>query len=186
MLNPQKKYESLGYVLDFRLNAQAKTIKNKYGTILETVGADYFMLLELLAVPSASFVIMEKINISKENRSKVLSVLGRLKYDDLSPVAKNTLPQAVELIVKENEKNFVNFFNLSVPITPRLNALELIPGIGKTLMLEIIKEKEKKPFISFQDIQERVGLKDPAKRLSERIMEEIKGNQQIYLFVKQI
>lgn len=186
MLNQQKKYESLGYVLDFRLNAQAKTLKNKYGTILETIGADYFMLLELLAVPGSSFVIMEKISISKESRSKVLSVLGRLKYDDLSPVAKNTLPQAVELIVNDNQKNFVNFFNMSVPITPRLNALELIPGIGKTLMLEMIKEKEKRPFTSFKDIQERVGLKDPARRLTERIMDEIKGNQQIYLFVKQI
>ncbi len=186
MLSQQKKYESLAYVLDFRLNAQAKTLRNKYGTVLETIGADYFMLLELLAIPNASFVIMEKISVSKENRSKVLSVLGRLKYDDLSPVAKNTLPQAVELIVNENEKKFVNFFNQSVPITPRLNALELIPGIGKTLMLEIIKEKEKKPFTSFKDIQDRVGLKEPAKRITERILDEIKGNQQIYLFVKQI
>ncbi|MEM0123279.1 MAG: DUF655 domain-containing protein [Conexivisphaerales archaeon] len=186
MLSQQKKYERLVYVLDFRLNAQAKTLKNKNGTILETIGVDYFMLLELLAVPGSSFVIMEKINISKENRSKVLSVLGRLKYDDLSQVAKNILQQAIETIVNDNQKNFVNFFNQSVPITPRLNALELIPGIGKTLMLEIIREKEKRPFTDFKDIQERVGLKDPAKRLTERIMDEIKGNQQIYLFVKQI
>jgi len=168
------------------MNSQAKTLKNKYGTILETVGTDYFMLLELLGVPNANFVIMEKVSVSRENRSKVLSVLGRLKYDDLSPVAKNTLPQAIELIVNENEKRFVNFFNQSMPVTPRLNALELIPGIGKTLMMEIINEKEKRPFTSFKDIQDRVGLKDPAKRIAERILEEIKGNQQIYLFVKQI
>ncbi|MGC8569019.1 MAG: DUF655 domain-containing protein [Nitrososphaeria archaeon] len=181
----QKKYESIAYVLDFKLNAESVTVRGKRGTIIQSIGSDYFMLLELLGMPNASFVILEKVNISKEKRDKILSVLGRLKYEDLSPIAKNTLPQAVELIVRENEQRFVSFFNMAMPVTPRLNSLELIPGIGKTLMNAIIKEKEKKPFSSFKDIEERIGLKDPAKKITERIIEELKGNQQIYLFVKQ-
>jgi putative nucleotide binding protein len=34
--------------------------------------------------------------------------------------------------------------------------LELIPGIGKTYMLSIIKEGEKKKFESFADLQSNV------------------------------
>jgi len=181
----QKKYESVAYILDFKLNSESLTIKGKRGTIIQAIGGDYFMLLELLGIPGVNYVILEKLNISKERREKVLSVLGKLKYESLTSIAKNTLPQAVETIVRENEQKFVNFFNNAMPVTPRLNSLELIPGIGKTLMNVILKEKEKKPFTSFKDIEERVGLKDPAKKITERILEELKGNQQIYLFVKQ-
>jgi len=181
----QKKYESVAYVLDFKLNSESLTIKGKRGTIIQAIGGDYFMLLELLGIPGVNYVILEKLNISKDRREKVLSVLGKLKYENLSSIAKNALPQAVETIVIENEQRFVNFFNTAMPVTPRLNSLELIPGIGKTLMSIILKEKEKKPFTSFKDIEERVGLKEPAKKIAERILEELKGNQQIYLFVKQ-
>jgi len=181
----QKKYESVAYVLDFKPNSESLTIKGKRGTIVQAIGKDYFMLLELLGIPGANFVILEKVNISKDKREKVLSVLGKLKYENLSSIAKNALPQAVETIVLESEQRFVNFFNAAMPVTPRLNSLELIPGIGKTLMNIIIKEKEKRPFTSFKDIEDRVGLKDPAKKIAERILEELKGNQQIYLFVKQ-
>ena len=181
----QKKYETVAYVLDFKLNSESITIRGKRGTIIQAIGKDYFMLLELLGVPNTSFVILEKVNVSKDKRDKILSVLGRLRYEDLSPIAKNSLPQAVEAIVRENEQRFVNFFNAAMPVTPRLNSLELIPGIGKTLMNLIIKEKEKKPFTSFKDIEERVGLKDPAKKIAERILEELKGKEQIYIFVKQ-
>ncbi len=185
-MQEKKYYEKEAYVLDFSPNAKSKTIKGKTGMIIESIGVDYFMLLELLGNPATSYVILEKLNVSKDRRDKVLSVLGRLKYEDLSPTAKNTLPQAVEMIVRENEKRFVDFFNAALPVTPRINSLELVPGIGKTLMMEIIREKERKPFTSFADIQQRVGLKDPAKRVAERILEELKGNQQVYIFVKQI
>ncbi|MCP8314606.1 MAG: DUF655 domain-containing protein, partial [archaeon] len=70
------------------------------------------------------------------------------------------------------------------PVTPRLHALELIPGIGKTLMRQILDEREKKPFESFDDIQERIGLRDPAKLIAKRLVEEISGEPRITIFVK--
>ena len=49
------------------------------------------------------------------------------------------------------------------------------------LMLE---EREKKNFESYQDLQERVGLKEPVKHISERIMDEITGQSRMNIFVK--
>ena len=60
----------------------------------------------------------------------------------------------------------------------------MIPGIGKTYLNVIIKEREKEPFQSFSDIEKRVGLKEPIKHLIERIVEEITGKARMNFFVK--
>ena len=48
----------------------------------------------------------------------------------------------------------------------------------------IIQEREKKPFESFSDIENRTKLKEPAKHISKRILEEISGETRMNLFVK--
>ena len=62
-----------------------------------------------------------------------MSVLGRLEYDDISQSAKNDLPTIVEKIVIRNEKRFVDYVNNTQPITPRIHALELIPGLVRPI-----------------------------------------------------
>ena len=69
------------------------------------------------------------------------------------------------------------------PITPRLHALELIPGIGKTFMRQIVNERDKKPFENFADLEKRVGIRDPARLLAKRIVEELSGGSKISIFV---
>ena len=41
-----------------------------------------------------------------------------------------------------------------------------------------------KKFESYQDLQDRVGFKDPIKHISERILDEITGQSRMNLFVK--
>jgi len=60
----------------------------------------------------------------------------------------------------------------------------LIPGIGKTFMKSIVEMRDKQPFTSFEDIQTRVGLREPAKLVAKRITEEISGDSRINIFVK--
>ncbi len=88
------------------------------------------------------------------------------------------------MIVKNNEKRFVDYINHAQPLTPRIHALELIPGIGKTYMKTILEEREKQQFVDFNDLQGRVGLKEPQKQITERIMDEITGEVKVTLFVK--
>ena len=52
-------------------------------------------------------------------------------------------------------------------------------------MNQIIKERGIMPFKSFDDIQERIGLKDPSKHIAKRIVEELSGSSRINLFVHQ-
>jgi putative nucleotide binding protein len=180
----QRKYEEYAYILDFTLRGKSNTVRGKEGIIIQAIGEERLTLLELLGVQNMSFEVGERVYIGREGRDKVMSVLGRLDYADISQSAKNELPNIVEIIVVANEKRFIDYMNISQPITPRIHALELIPGIGKTYMMTIIKERDKKRFESFEDIQNRVGLRDPAKLISKRIIDEIAGEARMNLFVR--
>jgi len=50
--------------------------------------------------------------------------------------------------------------------------------------MTIIKERDKKKFESFAEIQDRVGLRDPAKLIAKRIIDEIAGEERRNLFVR--
>jgi putative nucleotide binding protein len=181
---PPRKYEEYAYVLDYTLRGKSSTVRGREGLIVQGIGEEHLTLLELLGVQNMNFEVGERVYIGREGRDKVISVLGRLEYNDISQSAKNDLPTIVEKIVIRNEKRFVDYVNNAQPITPRIHALELIPGIGKTYMMNIIKEREKKRFESFADIQSRVGLRDPAKLIVKRIVDEIAGQARMNLFVR--
>ena len=179
-----RKYEEHAYVLDFIPRGKSSTVRGREGAIIQAIGEERLTLLELLGAPNVNFEIGERLYIGREGREKVQSVLGRMEYDAISQSAKNELPNIVEKIVVQNEARFIEYINLSQPITPRIHALELIPGIGKTYMMGIIKERDKKKFSNFADVQARVGLREPAKLIAKRIIEEIMGNARMNLFVR--
>jgi putative nucleotide binding protein len=180
----QRKYEEYAYILDFTLRGKSNTVRGREGIIIQAIGEERLTLLELLGIQNMSFEVGERVYIGREGRDRVMSVLGRLDYTGISQSAKNELPNIVEIIVVANEKRFIDYMNISQPITPRIHALELIPGIGKTYMMTIIKERDKKRFESFEDVQNRVGLRDPAKLISKRIIDEIAGEARMNLFVR--
>jgi putative nucleotide binding protein len=179
-----RKYEEYAYVLDFTPRGKSITVRGREGVIIQAIGEERLTLLELLGIPNTTVEIGERLYIGREGREKVSSVLGRLEYTAISQAAKNELANIIEKVVVANEKRFVNYINNAQPITPRIHALELIPGIGKTYMMTIIKERDKKKFDNFSDLQTRVGLRDPAKLISKRIIEEIIGQARMNLFVR--
>ncbi len=183
-LHPQKKYEEYAYVLDFVQRGRSQVIKGREGPIVQAVGEDMLTLLEILAITGSDFDSGERIYIGKEGRAKIVSVLGKLTYEELTSDSKSELEPAVEQLVKNKEEKYVEIMNRLQPVTPRLHALELIPGIGKTFMHQLIRERDRKPFTSFQELQERTGLRDPAKLIAKRIVEEMAGGSRINIFVR--
>lgn len=181
---PPRKYEEYAHILDFMIRGKSITVRNKEGTIIQAIGEERLTLLELLGEQGKNFQVGERVYIGKDSREKIISVLGRMEYNSISQSAKNELPSVIEKIVKINEKKFVDYINIAQPITPRIHALELIPGIGKTYMMAIIKEREKKKFETFEELQEKIGVKDITKLIAKRIVEEITGEARMNLFVR--
>jgi len=179
-----RKYEESAYVLACKSRAKSTTVRGRTGIIVVALGEERLTLLEILGIENSTFDVGERIYIGIEGRTKVQSVLGKMDYVKISDSAKDEIPTVVESIVTKNEAKFVDYINNAQPLTPRIHALELIPGIGKTYLCVIIKEREKASFESFVDIEKRAGLKEPIKHMSQRIVEEISGETRMNLFVK--
>jgi len=104
-----------------------------------------------------------------------------VEYEDVSSSAQSELEYIVEELVEDEEDRFVSFYNDAQPITLRLHQLNLLPGIGKKLRNSILDERKRKPFESFEDLDDRVaGLHDPVGVLVERILEEIREDDLKY------
>jgi putative nucleotide binding protein len=141
--------------------------------IIQAVGVSQFKLLELVP-KSLEIQIHENVYIGDGEREKIERVKRRISYDELTQTSRVELPFVVDQLVAEKEPEFVQFFNKSISITPKLHMLHLLPGIGKKLMWEILKEREKKPFDSFADISHRIkSIPHPEKMVANRIMEEL-------------
>ncbi|PDM26780.1 DUF655 domain-containing protein [Candidatus Bathyarchaeota archaeon] len=180
----EKRYEEYAYVLDFLPRGRPTRGRYRAGAIAQVIGEEYFTLLEVAVKEGERLRPQERVYVGKKERSKITYIIGRIRYQDLSTAAIAELPAVIEKIVKNREKWFVNFFNTSQAITPRMHALELIPGIGKKYMWQILEEREKAPFKDFEDLQKRVNLPNPVKLLTRRILEEISGESKYNLFTR--
>ncbi len=149
--------------------------------IVQAVGVDQFKLLELVPKSGVDIQIHDRVYIGEGERDVIERVKRRISYDELTPTARLELPFAVEQIVHENEARFVDFFNRSISITPKLHMLHLLPGIGKKLMWEVIEQRNRKLFESFADISRRIkSIPHPDRMIISRIMHEIQDPEEKY------
>ena len=181
-----KKYEEFAYVLDELLHGRLGAAHPSYHSVrlIQIIGETFFTLLEAEPKRDATFTIRERIYVGKSSRTKISHIMGRISYSQLTSTSKAELPFVVETVIKSEEGRFIDFFNRSQPITPRMHAMELIPGIGKKLMWQILDQMDRKPFIGFDDLQNRVNLSDPAKLLAKRVLEELQGEEKYLLFTR--
>jgi putative nucleotide binding protein len=184
----EKKYEEYAYILDYLPHGRPGVPRTSHSSsgVIQMIGESYFTLLEAAPKRDAIYNIRERIFVGKGNRGLVTHILGRIGYEDLTSGSKAELPQIIETIIKSNEWRFVDFVNNSQSLTPRMHSLELIPGIGKRIMFQIIDLRERVPFESFIDIKERVNLTDPVKLLAKRVLAELMKDQKYYIFTRPI
>ena len=87
--------------------------------------------------------------------------------------------------MEKEEKKFVDFFNKAQPLTTRMHTLELLPGLGKKHMWEILEQRDEKLFESFEEIKKRIKLiPDPKKIIIKRIFSELMGEEKYNIFVE--
>ena len=181
----EKRYEEHAYVLDFLPHGRPGGRQSyRAGALVQVIGREYFTLLEAIAregvVPKPS----QRVYVGKDSREQITYIIGRIGYNELTTTAKTELPTVVEKIVLNRESWFVNFFNTAQAITPRMHALELIPGIGKKYMWQIIDERERSSFKSFKDLQQRTNIPDPVKLVAKRILEELSEESKYRFFTR--
>jgi len=184
-MEKEKRYEEYAYVLDYLPHGRPG-VRPSYraGALVQVVGEEFFTLLEATVREGLVLKPYDRVYVGKESREQITYIMGRISYEELTSTAKLELPAALERIVLNREQWFINFFNTAQAITPRMHALELIPGIGKKYMWQIINEREKNPFKRFDDLQQRANIPSPAKLVTKRILEELSGESKYRLFTR--
>lgn len=174
--------EEYALVLDYM--STGKSFSPRPEPLAQLLGESKFTLLE--AVPKVTDIrIKERVYIGKGDREKIALIKARITYNDLTQVARNELPIAIGEVIKGNEQRFVDVFNNASPLNIRMHSLELLPGVGKKHLKAILDAREEKRFESFKDIAERVSLlQDPVKLLTDRIIEELKGESRFYMLTR--
>ena len=172
-------------VLDFLAHGRSDGARPQYerGTpIGYAVDTSDFTLYELEFEAGEGMTIGSSVTVDPaEARSPELASVTPVNYETLSSGARSELEYVVEDVVESDEERFVNFYNEAQPITLRLHQLNLLPGIGKKLRNAILDERKRKPFESFEELDERVtGLHDPSGVLIDRILEELRDEDLKY------
>jgi len=181
----EKRYEEYAYVLDYLPHGRPTARPSfRAGALVQLVGEEFFTLLEATVKEGLVLKPSDRVYVGKESREEITYIIGRIGFDELTSAAKTELPTVVEKIVLTREAWFMNFFNTAQAITPRMHALELIPGIGKKYMWQIINERDKTQFRNFGDLQQRANIPSPAKLITKRILEELSGESKYRLFTR--
>ena len=145
------------------------------------VTLDDFSLYEVAFDEETRITIGTRVVVEPPEKRDVVEDCRPTEYANLSSGAQSELEYVVHDLIEEDEERFVDFFNEAQPITLRLHQLNLLPGIGKKLRNNILDERKRKPFESFDELEERVsGLHDPADVLANRILEELRDDDLKY------
>lgn len=153
--------------------------------VCQALGKSRFVLLELVPKKGVFLQPYEEVYIGDGKREKIHHINGKLQFDKLTSTARSELNFVAKELVEKSQDKFVKFFNTAQPMTTRMHQLELLPGLGKKHMWEILEQRDEKDFESFTDIKKRVKLMpDPEKAVIKRIIQEIQGKEKYRIFTE--
>ena len=179
--------EEHAIILDFLPNGypMSNVPSYKKRAIAQAVGIEHFTLLELSPKKDHTVSIGEKVYIGQEEREKIEVIVGRINYAKLTATAKSELNHVLLALVKDSQQRFVEFFNKAGPLSMRMHSIELIPGIGKKVMWDIVEERRAEPFKDFDDLYSRVEhLPELEQAIVKRIVQELEGKDKHHLFTR--
>ncbi|MCL6088608.1 MAG: DUF655 domain-containing protein [Candidatus Marsarchaeota archaeon] len=176
--------EEYAWVIDFLPGGRSSERSGE--PIAQLVGERFFTLFEVSVKPGHILSFGQRIYIGQAERAEVDRIKKRLSFEELTGTARTELPNCLAKILQYRETDFVGFFNKAGPLSVRLHQLELINGIGKRHLTQILEAREQKAFESLADIHARLPLMpDPTQLLVNRIMDEMQAKvHQHYLFVR--
>jgi putative nucleotide binding protein len=182
-----KKFREL-VVLDLLLHGHPEEDKPSWSKtpIAQVLTFPDFVLYEVKCNRESDIKIQEKgLYEDFLQQNKLKEVLKKIDYQDLTNTSKALIPPILEKEILNYEEEFINFFNNSSSITPRMHALKLLPGIGQKHMWDILEARQRQKFTNFQDITDRTSLSRPTKQLALRIIKELQREGiKYYLFSK--
>ncbi len=181
-----KKFREI-VILDLLIHGHPEEDKPSWAKtpIAQVLTFSDFVLYEVKVNKHSNIEVQEQKTYEEFlNEEKLKEVLKKIDYNDLTNTSKALIQPILENEVIKYEEEFINFFNNSTSITPRMHALKLLPGVGQKHMWEILEARERQKFGTFQDIADRTSISNPTKLIAQRIIKELQRDVKYYLFSK--
>jgi putative nucleotide binding protein len=178
--------EERAVILDFLPNGYPSDTRPAHmkTAIAQAMGTNHFIILELVPKKGVFLTPNQEVYMGEGKREEVHHISGKIPFYKLTQTAKINLEPLLKILITSHQERFVEFFNNAGPINTRRHQLELIPGIGKKHMWEIIEQRKDKPFENFEDMKARVKLlPDPEKAVIKRILSELQEEDKYKIFV---
>ena len=151
--------------------------------IVQALGIEHLSLLELIPKRDVFLQPHQNVYLGEGKRDDIHHIKGRIPEEKLTVTARNELPHAVEHVVDQDDARFIAFFNKAQPLSMRMHQLELLPGLGKKHMWEVLEARKEKPFENFENLKTRVKLlPNPKQLIIRRILAEIEGKEKYRVF----
>jgi putative nucleotide binding protein len=183
-INKPQTREERAIVLDFLEHGYPFDQGSMKTPIVQALGLTHLTLLELIPKKGVHLQPHQEVYIGEGKRDEIHHIKGRILMDKLTNSAGKELPHVVEEVISKDNDRFISFFNKAQPLTMRMHQLELLPGLGKKHMWEVIMARKAKPFENFEDLKSRVKLiPDPTGMVVKRILSELKGKEKYNLFI---
>ncbi len=181
-----KKFREVA-ILDLLIHGHPEEDKPSWAKtpIAQVLTFPDFVLYEVKVNKNSDIEIQEQKTYEEFlNEMKLKEVLKKIDHNDLTSTSKALIQPILEKEVLKYEEEFINFFNNSTSITPRMHALKLLPGVGQKHMWEILEARQRQKFGTFQDISDRTSISNPTKLIAQRIIKELQRDVKYYLFSK--
>ncbi len=176
--------EENAVILDFLEHGYPMEQGTMKSPIAQALGLNHLTLLELIPKKGVHLRPHQDVYIGEGKREEIHHIKGRIPIDKLTNSARKELPHVIEEVIGKDQTRFVDFFNKAQPLTMRMHQLELLPGLGKKHMWEVINARKGKPFENFEDLKNRVKLiPDPKGMVVKRVLSELEGKEKYKLFV---
>ena len=181
-----KKFREVA-ILDLLIHGHPEEDKPSWAKtpIAQVLTFPDFVLYEVKVNKNSDIEVQEQKTYEEFlNEEKLKEVLKKIDHNDLTNTSKALIQPILEKEVLKYEEEFINFFNNSTSITPRMHALKLLPGVGQKHMWEILEARQRQKFGTFQDISDRTSISKPTKLIAQRIIKELQRDVKYYLFSK--
>ena len=108
-----------------------------------------------------------------ETSSGSIGPLSEIRFKDLTVESSNNLNEAVMESINSDPERHLGFYNRANNLSLKYHAFQLLPGIGNSKAIQMVKERGGSGWSSFEQIDNSCGI-ESVKLLAERYLGEMK------------
>ena len=107
-----------------------------------------------------------------ETSSDSIGPLSEIRFRDLTAESSNNLNEAIIESIKSDPDRHLGFYNRANNLSLKYHAFQLLPGIGNSKAVQMVKERGGSGWSSFEQIDKSCGI-ESVKLLAERYLGEM-------------